>query len=273
MRLKVVLTGIALIVLALLALAFTIVKATDFNQYRDYVAGRMKAATGRDLVIAGDVNVSFSLSPRLTARDVSFRNAAWSDQPQMARLGEIEAEVDLLSLLTGEIRIKDVVLRGGQVGVETNKDGVGNWVLDLAPATTPTPVDSTTTASGLPRVDQVAIEDVALLYRDGPNGSLVLVGVMYTAPASLSLEELDRRIPLSIARWHQHTNICLPPRDADQAAAIAGRHPEFGPRGRIATEAACEAAGGRWKRRVFNWMVHANVFEDRARVWADEHGG
>lgn len=118
-----------------------------------------------------------------------------------------------------------------------------------------------------------AAAPTALLYRDGPNGSLVLVGVMYTAPASLSLEELDRRIPLSIARWHQHTNICLPPRDADQAAAIAGRHPEFGPRGRIATEAACEAAGGRWKRRVFNWMVHANVFEDRARVWADEHGG
>ena len=171
MRLKVVLTGVALIFLALLALAFTIVKATDFNQYRDYVAGRMKAATGRDLVIAGDVNVSFSLSPRLTARDVSFRNAAWSDQPQMARLGEIEAEVDLLSLLTGEIRIKDVVLRGGQVVVETSKDGIGNWVLDLAPAATPTPVDSATTASGLPRVDQVAIEDVTLLYRDGVAGT------------------------------------------------------------------------------------------------------
>lgn len=167
MRLKVVLTGVALIFLALLALAFTIVKATDFNQYRDYVAGRMKAATGRDLVIAGDVNVSFSLSPRLTARDVSFRNAAWSDQPQMARLGEIEAEVDLLALLTGEIRIKDVVLRGGQVVVETSKDGIGNWVLDLAPAAAPTPVDSATTASGLPRVDQVVIEDVTLLYRDG----------------------------------------------------------------------------------------------------------
>lgn len=113
----------------------------------------------------------------------------------------------------------------------------------------------------------------ALLYRDGPNGSLVLVGVMYTAPASLSLDQLDQRIPLSIARWHQHTNICLPPRDADQVAALSGRRPEFGPRGRIATEEACQAAGGRWKTRVFNWMVHVNVFEDSARVWADEHGG
>lgn len=171
MKFKVILTGLVLVLLALVALAFTVVQATDFNQYRDYVAQRMKAATGRDLVIAGNVDVSFSLTPRLSAREVSFRNAAWSDQPQMARLGEIEAEIDLISLLTGEIRVKDVVLRGGQVVIETSKDGTGNWVLDLAPAATPTPADSATTASGLPRVDQVTIEDVALLYRDGAAGT------------------------------------------------------------------------------------------------------
>lgn len=171
MKLKVILTGLALILLALLAIAFTVIKATDFNAYRDYVAQRMKSATGRDLVIAGDVGVSFSLSPRLTARQVSFRNAAWSDQPQMASLGEIEAELDLISLLSGEIRIRDVVLRGGQVVVETNKDGVGNWVLDLAPPAAPAPADSATTASGLPQVDHLIIEDVTLLYRDGAAGT------------------------------------------------------------------------------------------------------
>ncbi len=171
MRLKVVLTGIGLALLALIALAFTVLMATDFNDYRDLVQQRMKAATGRDLVIAGDVDVSLSLSPRLTARQVSFRNAAWSDLPQMASLNEIEAEVDLLPLLSGEIRIKDVLLRGGQVVVETNKDGIGNWVLDLAPTTTPAPADSATTASGLPRIDRMTIEDVTLLYRDGETGA------------------------------------------------------------------------------------------------------
>jgi uncharacterized protein involved in outer membrane biogenesis len=171
MRFRVVVTVLALVLLALFALAFTIVQATDFNQYRDYVAQRMKAATGRDLVIAGNVDVSFSFSPRLIARDISFRNAAWSDQPQMMRLSEVEAELDLLALLTGEIRIKDVVLRGGQVVIETNKDGVGNWVLDLPPAAKPAPADSANTASGLPRVDQLSIEDVTLLYRDGTDQS------------------------------------------------------------------------------------------------------
>jgi AsmA family protein len=167
MKLKIILTSLVLFLLALVAIAFTIVMSTDFNQYRDYVSERMKAATGRDLVIAGDINVGFSLSPRLTARQVSLRNAAWSDQPQMASLSEIEAQIDLMSILFGEIRIKDVVLRGGQVVVETNRAGVGNWVLDLPPSATPAPEDSATTASGLPRVDHLIIEDVTLLYRDG----------------------------------------------------------------------------------------------------------
>lgn len=171
MKLKVILTGIALVLLALIAIAFTIIQATDFNAYRDLVSERVKSATGRDLVIAGNVDVSFSLSPRLSARQVSFRNAAWSDQPQMAKLDQIEAEIDLMSLLSGEIRVKDVVLRGGQVVVETNKEGVGNWVLDLAPVAAPAPADSATTASGLPRVDHVAVENVTLLYRDGAAGT------------------------------------------------------------------------------------------------------
>ncbi|HEV8388879.1 MAG TPA: AsmA family protein [Dongiaceae bacterium] len=169
MRLKIVLTGIGLALLAVIALAFTILMATDFNDYRDLVQQRMKAATGRDLVIAGNIDASFSLSPRLTAKQVSFRNAAWSDLPQMASLNEIQAEIALLPLLSGQIRIKEVLLRGGQVVVETNKQGVGNWVLDLGPQTaTPT---STTTASGLPQIDRMTIEDVTLLYRDGETGT------------------------------------------------------------------------------------------------------
>ena len=169
MRLKIILTGIGLALLAVIALAFTVLMATDFNDYRDLVQQRMKEATGRDLVIAGNIDASFSLSPRLSAKQVSFRNAAWSDIPQMASLNDIEAEIALLPLLTGEIRIKEVVLRGGQVVVETNKDGVGNWVLDLAPQTATE--TSTTTASGLPRIDRMTIEDVTLLYRNGQTGA------------------------------------------------------------------------------------------------------
>jgi hypothetical protein len=114
----------------------------------------------------------------------------------------------------------------------------------------------------------------ALLYRDDARGSLSLVGVMYTMPADTPLEELDRRIPLSIARWHQHTNLCLPPRGGQDGGDPAVRAAEFGPRGRIATREACAAAGGRWFPRMFGWMVHVNLFaETEDGVWSDEPGG
>ena len=92
MRLKYILIGLVVAVLAVIAVAFTVVMTTDFNDYRDLVQERMKAATGRDLVIAGDIGARFSLSPRVSARQVSFGNAPWSDIPQMASLDEIEAE-------------------------------------------------------------------------------------------------------------------------------------------------------------------------------------
>ncbi len=53
----------------------------------------------------------------------------------------------------------------------------------------------------------------ALLYTkiDGPSPAYQLVGVMYTARYGATDEELDARIPLSIAQWHVHLNMCVPP--------------------------------------------------------------
>lgn len=102
-----------------------------------------------------------------------------------------------------------------------------------------------------------------------------LVGVMYTAPYRSSEEALDERVPLSVAQWHLHTNLCLPPRgeQVDVTAADA----KFGLRGAITTAEACRAAGGRFMPHLFGWMVHVYPFEtDKAKVWAagmdDDHG-
>ena len=96
----------------------------------------------------------------------------------------------------------------------------------------------------------------ALLYERTPTG-LKLIGAMYTAPYGASAAELDARVPLSIAHWHVHTNICLPPRamPALWRARAHGR-PLFGPAGAIDTRAECRAAGGRFVPHLFGWMLH-----------------
>jgi len=110
----------------------------------------------------------------------------------------------------------------------------------------------------------------ALLYQPQPNGSVRLIGAMYTAPASLSLEELNERIPLSVAQWHQHTNICVPPGGL-KAWKAGSRDKRFGPGGSITTEEACTAAGGTFRAGSRTWMVHANVFLEGAAVWEHKH--
>jgi hypothetical protein len=114
----------------------------------------------------------------------------------------------------------------------------------------------------------------SLLYRPRPDGTVELVGAMYTAPRWASLDDLDRRAPLSIARWHQHTNLCLPPRgEGERALEMRGGRPVFGPASPIATRDACEAVGGRFRERALGWMVHVNAFlgEDRASIWGESH--
>ena len=114
----------------------------------------------------------------------------------------------------------------------------------------------------------------SLLYRKTADGRFVLVGAMYVAPKDATPDELDARVPLSVARWHAHTNICLPPlRDArERWAETRDGRPLFGPKGSITTEAACDEAGGRFHRQLFGWMVHANVFAGGAvPVWGETH--
>ena len=106
----------------------------------------------------------------------------------------------------------------------------------------------------------------SLLYEKHGN-DYKLVGVMYTAPKRFTEEQLDERIPLSVAQWHEHVNLCIPP--ADRRAEMLSRHAQFGLRGSITTEEACDSAGGRFRPVIFNWMVHVYPFEkDQASIWS-----
>ncbi|MGH7507186.1 MAG: hypothetical protein ACRELX_16140 [Longimicrobiales bacterium] len=94
-----------------------------------------------------------------------------------------------------------------------------------------------------------------------------LVGVMYTAPGDASLDELDGRVPLSLAQWHLHVDLCLPPRgDRPPLSELVGPAARFGPQGSIATREECDRADGRFLPRLFGWMVHVYPFEETLAV-------
>ena len=106
----------------------------------------------------------------------------------------------------------------------------------------------------------------SLLYEK--NGSdYKLIGVMYTAPKNANWSELDQRIPLSIAQWHAHINMCLPP--AERRNEAWGPKAKFGLLGSITTKDECEVAGGKFMPQIFGWMVHVYPFEQKTEdIWS-----
>ena len=112
----------------------------------------------------------------------------------------------------------------------------------------------------------------SLLYERAADGSVKLVGAMFTAPPQVSDSELNARLPLSIARWHEHVNWCVPPlADARRRwRETKDGQPVFGPKSPIATQDACDAVGGRFRPRIFGWMVHVMAFADQD-PWNSHH--
>jgi hypothetical protein len=130
----------------------------------------------------------------------------------------------------------------------------------------------------------------SILYVKNSAGDYVLVGAMYSAPADYTPDQLDAIIPLSVAHWHAHTNICLPngvtlndvlrgdvhgtqvdmpgmlPVSSSASAPAINQQlgfladGRFGFTGKIADASTCEAAGGHMLKQAFGWMVHVYPF-------------
>jgi hypothetical protein len=112
----------------------------------------------------------------------------------------------------------------------------------------------------------------SLLYTKTPDGGYKLVGAMYTDRVDATEDELNARIPLSIARWHQHINFCKAP--AGRKAEYFGPDAKFGLLGSITTAEGCEAAGGEFHAHIFGWMVHVYPYEtEPKKIWSTDDDG
>lgn len=107
----------------------------------------------------------------------------------------------------------------------------------------------------------------SLLYKKTATG-YELVGAMYTMPKRATEDELNKRVPLSVAMWHLHTNLCMPPQNELKSTDWT----KFGLKGSISTEQACDTAGGRFRPSVFGWMVHIYPYESSPdKIFAMHH--
>ncbi len=109
----------------------------------------------------------------------------------------------------------------------------------------------------------------SLLYEPDGKGGYKLIGAMFTAPLATSEDQLNQRVPLSVAQWHEHVNFCWPP--AGHRDEMMKKNPRFGMLGSITTKEECDQAGGHFMPHLFGWMVHFYPYEKTSdQIWSVE---
>ena len=102
----------------------------DFNKFKPTIAKAFKAASGRELEIAGEIKFSPGIAPGISIADIRVRNADWGSRPYMIRVRRFEIDVALLSLLRGVIEVRRIVLEEPDIHVEKAETGLFNFQIE-----------------------------------------------------------------------------------------------------------------------------------------------
>ena len=114
MRKKWILTSVfAVIILPILLVvgALIFLSTADLTKHRDYVSRELSEIAGRQISLNGELGLSVSLTPSVVVTDIAVANAPWASEPEMLTVQRVEAEIELLPLLRGDIHIPVFRLR------------------------------------------------------------------------------------------------------------------------------------------------------------------
>lgn len=140
----------------------------DLNQFVGPVLARLKAATGREITVGGDVGLRFGLVPRIVATDVRMANAPWGKAPYFVTAKRLEMHVALLPLLSRQLELVRLNVVEPVIALETSPDGRNNWDLGDAPQTAPPP--SVDTRPGAFALGDLSVSRGELTYSDASGG-------------------------------------------------------------------------------------------------------
>ena len=195
------------VVLLFVALAIFI-STFDVNKYKGEIIELVENKTGREFDVEGKLKLGLSLIPTIKVEGVKLGNAKWGSTPDMVKVKTFEMQIGLIPLLSNDIKISQLTLDSAEIQLETNKEGVGNWVFDTAGKKTEPGKKEVPEDSGLAsiNVNEINIKDSSLMYKDGKTGKLtkakidkfVVKGSAFSQSLDIALKAVYNEIPVSI---------------------------------------------------------------------------
>ncbi len=152
--------GVAALLLVAATLCLRLL--VDPERLKKMALDRAQSAWGRELLL-GEVELRLFPLPSLRASRVSLANPPWAKDPHLLLADSMRADLELLSLLTGTVRVKSISLDGVKAGLEVADDGAVSWDLKGKDAPAKNPANA---AQGDPlRISAVHIRNARIVHR------------------------------------------------------------------------------------------------------------
>ena len=131
----------------LLGIALIVPFFLNLNDYKPQIQEEAKKAIGRDVLIDGDLSLSFLPSPQLTIRKVRIANIAGGDPQDFLNVKRLRIAVSLLPLFKKHLKVKSLELDQPEILLEKLKDGQTNWTFPVLSTPSAASSSSPTTSS------------------------------------------------------------------------------------------------------------------------------
>ncbi len=196
----ILLTGF--ITLAVLAVAYILI-STNPNDYKSEIVDQVKTNTGRELVIDGDIDWRLLPSIGLTLGKIRINNPEGFPEQPLLRLESAKVDLAFWPLLSKNIEIGLISVKGLSLFIHTRKDGVSNleqpenFEKELEEAKE----KSTESQSELPGIKSLTIKGIQVLDANVLIEDLAAQTKQTIGPVNFTLGklELGKAVPISLS--------------------------------------------------------------------------
>ena len=166
--LRYVILAVAAVVLLPLAGLAVFIARFNPNAYAPQIIAAVQQETGRTLIIGGPIRLQLSLTPTLAASNLSLANPAGFADPSLLTLGQVQAQIALIPLLSHRVDVLNLKLNGLRLYLERDAGGQSDWNFNTTQPQGGAAINLAVT-TGKPSSYEVALESVEL-----DNGQIIL---------------------------------------------------------------------------------------------------
>lgn len=125
--LKIILSVFAAIVILLVMAALVLPFIVSPNDFKPQITAAVKAKTGRELTIDGNIELSVFPWLGVSAKNMALSNAVGFQDATFAEVANADIKAKLLPLFTKRFEVDRIVLDGLVLNLEINENGISNW--------------------------------------------------------------------------------------------------------------------------------------------------